>query len=881
MPQKTKNAETDPRVAAIAELVAAKKLADAEALYAELKALALAAPKDPARAQAQAQAAVQIILLQGYDVGLEDVQGHFQDVLALAKAWPKDAAMALELANASYRLIGHYDNAKQPDKAAALYAELRELAQAHPGDARLTLAQAKGAANLTSAYANANNPDQARAVYDELKALALAQPGNAEMALRQAKGAANLTKAYAEANNPDQARAVYDELKALAEAQPGNAELASCQASGAVNLTRAYANANNPDQAQAVYDELKALAEAQPNNQAQAVYDELKALAEAQPNNQAQAVYDELKALAEAQPGNAELSLCQAMAAENLGLAYFRVPDLAKALPCFEESAALCASLTAPGAQEYRAKIARTLAIARGRMGTTAPAPKPPKSAKPPAKPAKPPAKAAAAEPGAKAPSPPESEDAALGAAASAPSTHRIELQTRLVDVINEFRPQKSRFTTQMKARKKRVVAFLEPRSLFAPQASVLLVLRKWNSFTPIIMDGDESDRGGGYFLFHQGIGLVMDPGYDFIEQFHYAGGRIHDITHIAITHAHDDHTAQLEQLLTMLHQYNEQNAGAPKKVTLLLNHSAMKKFSGFRLHKDCAYVKRVVCLNAPEVGTGAAALPLQSGQAEQVQTLRLHDDGQRAELELTVLPAYHDDVFSADYAVGLGLSIPAGEVRRRILLTSDTGLFPAKYENGKVATYANPPFEGVKRVREDEPGLAVHKRYPKPFDAAPDLLIPHIGSIKEYEFDPDPSTDMPMFYPNHLGLLGTATLIMELEPTAVILSEFGSELRDFRMHIALLLTRALEHTHPHIFPGDSTIVYNIPDGAFLCHDDCQFHQPADIEAKEVEDDLIGLFLKGSSSASLKKFRSSLKLLRDSNQKEEAVQLPFMRPLPS
>lgn len=452
------------------------------------------------------------------------------------------------------------------------------------------------------------------------------------------------------------------------------------------------------------------------------------------------------------------------------------------------------------------------------------------------------------------------------------------KLKEYLEAVIRQFSDDKEDILDRMELRKQRYRDFLQPRSLIAPQASVLFVLRKWNSFTPIIADGQESDRGGGYFLFHKGVGLVVDPGYDFIEHFHQAGCRIHDITHIAVTHAHDDHTAQLEQLLTLFHQYNGNIAEekSKKKVVLLLNHSTMKKFSGFRLHRDCGYVKQVICLNAYD------------GNSPQVIQL-----GDRAkELRLTVLPAYHDDVFSTDYAVGLGLEVATDKGKRRLVLTGDTGLFPPKYdEKGEVERFTSGRFKGEKKVREDDPGLGVHVNYPEPFGKAPHLLVPHMGSVKPYELDPQITSEEPMFYPNHLGLLGTTTLIKELDPEAVILSEFGSELRDSRMIIAKLLTKAMKGEDgndpcPFLVPGDAILVYNIPNGRFLCHEDCRLHDPKDIKAADALDEkgsgeVIGLFLQDGTNNTLKKFRHSLnQLIGIEGWSVEGVDLPHMVPRP-
>ncbi|QGY39939.1 MBL fold metallo-hydrolase [Pseudodesulfovibrio cashew] len=440
----------------------------------------------------------------------------------------------------------------------------------------------------------------------------------------------------------------------------------------------------------------------------------------------------------------------------------------------------------------------------------------------------------------------------------------RITLRESLAGVIDRFSNEKENFLSKMDRRKKKIDAFLEKHSRFKHRASLVFVLRQWNSFTPIIADGTESDRGGGYFIYHNRMGIVVDPGYDFIEHFHKIGGRIHDITHIVITHAHDDHTAQLEQLLTMFHQYNKK--GKKKKVFLLLNHSTLKKFSGFRLHKDCEYIDRVICLN--------------SYDPTSEQTIHLS-----SQCSLTVLPAYHDDVFTEDYAVGLGFKFKfQGRRTRKIVFTGDTGLFPPKQDlDNKIEKFDKPPYEGITKVREDEPSLALHKNYPEEFGKSPDLFIPHIGSIQRYEFDPSRNPDEPMFYANHLGLLGTATMIHELDPASTIVSEFGSELKDLRMQIAEFLALGLQRmqgseNRKFIIPGDTSIVYNIETSQFLRHDDCAFHSKEEIAAKEVEGKRIGLFQPDALSFSLEPLDYTLRHYRgEQPDADPCCRLPYFK----
>lgn len=84
-----------------------------------------------------------------------------------------------------------------------------------------------------------------------------------------------------------------------------------------------------------------------------------------------------------------------------------------------------------------------------------------------------------------------------------------------------------------------------------------LMVLRRWNSFSPLISD---SSSGGGYFLRWCGKGIIIDPGINFLNNFFKNGFGIDYIDAIIITHAHIDHSADFESLLTLIFEYNELN---------------------------------------------------------------------------------------------------------------------------------------------------------------------------------------------------------------------------------------------------------------------------------------------------------------------------------
>lgn len=376
-------------------------------------------------------------------------------------------------------------------------------------------------------------------------------------------------------------------------------------------------------------------------------------------------------------------------------------------------------------------------------------------------------------------------------------------------------RKKRDDYFKKMNESKSRTDSFLFDKSFLHSEMSLLLVLRQWNSYTPVIPVEEEADRGGGYYLRHRGEGIVIDPGYDFIDNFYRAGCRFCDIDHIIITHAHDDHTAEFEALIMLLHQYNKEKVGSTKRISLYLSQGAQRKFAGLIDLRDQRFL-RIVSLCPPS-------------PTEQ-QSLKISSS-----IELTTLPAYHDDVITRDLSVGLGFVLSVDEGERRIVFTGDSGLYPKKYGANLSQEYYD-----VARTRPKLNAVeseALHKKYPQKFHR-PDLLVLHIGSIKEYEFASldglvGKEFDEGMwFYPNHLGILGSMVMLDQLSPSVAIVSEFGSELKDFFIKLVDILNRALcakqttdgkDEEKSWVIPGDLTIAYNIAHRTFLCHDTLEF----------------------------------------------------------
>lgn len=361
------------------------------------------------------------------------------------------------------------------------------------------------------------------------------------------------------------------------------------------------------------------------------------------------------------------------------------------------------------------------------------------------------------------------------------------------------FESEIANFENEKEQNERHLQEFIMAPSRLDGGRSIFLVLRKWNSYTPALpLDSGEKSLGGGYFIFHHGHGTVIDPGYNFIENFHRADCRLQDIDNILITHAHNDHTIDFESLLTLLYQAHKEKGGTVKKVNLYLNPGALLKFGSlldWRAKKSINVIRTI--------------------HAGNTYTL----DGQGT--VLTVLPAYHDEIVTRYYAVGLHFSFDFGaEGKRNLLLTSDTGLYPSKEDNETEEERSQRRVEIHERYRVLNPELVKDI----------DLLIPHLGSIGEKELKPmddlkldkDSWQEEDLLYGNHLGVLGVLRMVSEIRPNVALISEFGEELKTFRGKLLELMQRVINgviegERKPKLLPADLPFIYNIKEKTIFC----------------------------------------------------------------
>ena len=101
-------------------------------------------------------------------------------------------------------------------------------------------------------------------------------------------------------------------------------------------------------------------------------------------------------------------------------------------------------------------------------------------------------------------------------------------------------------------------------------------------------------------FLCLEGIGIVVDPGINFIRNALSAGLSIKDIDIVILTHSHVDHTADFEGIVTLFHEINdpryEKNLD-PIQIRLFASISAMNKFTNL-LSFSYEVFKEVIIMN-------------------------------------------------------------------------------------------------------------------------------------------------------------------------------------------------------------------------------------------------------------------------------------------
>lgn len=396
----------------------------------------------------------------------------------------------------------------------------------------------------------------------------------------------------------------------------------------------------------------------------------------------------------------------------------------------------------------------------------------------------------------------------------------------------------------------------LEPGEVL-DQFSKLIVLRRFNSYTPVLLkkskpnedsdDKKELSKGGGYFLVCNGYGIVIDPGYDFIENFinhEYESGKTLSLNHIdavIITHAHNDHYGELDSLQNLIYQFNNRLKVRRRLIPLIERTLAIYKKDGFENEKNrlsgliasiikdrprfkpgfyaiktlaegsgtlkdiIVFLEKQISestnglLNSKKLKLFASKsamksidglLPIDKTCFTDISILNPVDMFQLTDkITLTATKAKHIDLYSKQHSVGLKFNLKINDDKIVIGFTGDTGYFHELPNLFKDCNVLIPHLGSIK---------------PKELDIYRGLLDEeklNINLQKGYLIPKLKNSQKTVFYENHLGIIGLTTLLSSIKARSdnklqkVIISEYGEEISSYRKPISKLLEELITNS--------------------------------------------------------------------------------------
>lgn len=335
-----------------------------------------------------------------------------------------------------------------------------------------------------------------------------------------------------------------------------------------------------------------------------------------------------------------------------------------------------------------------------------------------------------------------------------------------------------------------------------------LHVLRRWNSYTPRIpVSHGNKGKGGGYFLQWEDSGIVIDPGFDFIENFYGQGFSLADINAILITHSHIDHIHDLPALITLLFERNERlkDLGEDVHMVYLLgNKEIMDRFnyatssSGVSSKKFLRDYRKLFPSKDESYDLNKLARPIG--------------------LKLSIMKAKHATP-TADPEECLCLKLE-GEIKGAKISIGFTGDTGYKKELNKffnscdvlVTHLGEISFKEIATLTDfkidDDDG-----NYIEGTAKNTNQFLRKLGFKTEAELKKAILSDKKVAIPtengllsNHLGLLGLVNLAnteIENKNKVIVISEFGEEMASVRHRIAKLLNSSNFSDKGHFFTGD------------------------------------------------------------------------------
>lgn len=318
------------------------------------------------------------------------------------------------------------------------------------------------------------------------------------------------------------------------------------------------------------------------------------------------------------------------------------------------------------------------------------------------------------------------------------------------------------------------------------------IAARKWNSWTPNLPRNTSAialKKGGGYFVSDGQFNLCIDPGYGFMQMLYsYHGITVMDLDGILITHDHQDHSSELQNILSLRHVYNI----TKNKLKIYLNGSTYYLFERWITYYNPLFDKGYpqILLDGTEVNLGGMTVKCKGMFHDEIID-KIHDTNEETK-----------KIISA--AIGLDINIrTTSGCEIRIAIPGDTS-FPET--DGDISAVAN-------------------------FYGKPDIASIHVGSLEPAWVEkPKVEASKIVYGKNaHLGLVGAIRMLKLLQPRIGILTEFGEELDegDNRLTLAEIIKEALyKQKNTTIIPGDANLEIVNKDNQFFCWCNCGKYVP-------------------------------------------------------
>lgn len=292
-------------------------------------------------------------------------------------------------------------------------------------------------------------------------------------------------------------------------------------------------------------------------------------------------------------------------------------------------------------------------------------------------------------------------------------------------------------------------------------------VLRGWGSAVTLLEGSQNSQwRGGGYLLHWRGHGVVIDPGFDFVDNLHDAGFHGTSIRAVVVSHNHPDHNYDLGGLDDLYYELHRREDSMQPALFV------MDEDTG-RLFPD----------NSPKHRGSACKMTRSDHERRRWQ------GGMKENLPFTIehFPVFHGS--DVPHALGLRFRLHAENPQEEDLVIGYTG--DAKFT----------------------PELVEHLR-------GVDILIAHVSQPDEREFnDPEFLKDI------HLGYNGVTKLVKEIKPKLTLVGEFWAGLADLRLDLVAGIRQ--RSGVPTVLPACLGLRLRLPEMTVRCTR-CQKQTPAD-----------------------------------------------------